>query len=227
MGCSWEHTVHRGLTRELLEHLGSTGEPVTRLADRDVQDELLDAELPHGVLGLLRLSIVLVRPSAHLYCGMSRTMAAVLSIIGAGRVVDDPGIWESEVDFRSTNLRLCVWGLPRACRVSKLGGGQGVWRQAGVGAVADPQFPWLSRRPSSFSLAFKFRGRLVLAASTATISTTPSASLRSLHQRPRRDRTRRSRSTLSTQNPIFASLKTLLCSILLPRCRRQTSKARW
>jgi hypothetical protein len=53
-------TVDRGLTGELLQHLGSTGQSVTRLADRDVQDELLDAELPHGVLGLLRLIIVLV-----------------------------------------------------------------------------------------------------------------------------------------------------------------------
>lgn len=48
-------TVDGGLTGQLLEHLGGTGQSVTRLADRDVQDELLDAELPHGVLGLLRL----------------------------------------------------------------------------------------------------------------------------------------------------------------------------
>lgn len=50
-----KRTVDGGLTRELLEHLGGTSKSVTRLADRDVQDELLDAELPHGVLGLLRL----------------------------------------------------------------------------------------------------------------------------------------------------------------------------
>lgn len=46
-------TVDRSLTRKLLEHLGGTGEPVTRLADRDVEDQLLDLELPHGVLSLL------------------------------------------------------------------------------------------------------------------------------------------------------------------------------
>ena len=46
-------TVDRSLTRKLLEHLGGTGESVTRLADGDVEDQLLDLELPHGVLSLL------------------------------------------------------------------------------------------------------------------------------------------------------------------------------
>lgn len=50
-----QRTVDRSLTRQLLKHLGGTGQSVTRLADGDVEDELLDAELPHGVLGLLRL----------------------------------------------------------------------------------------------------------------------------------------------------------------------------
>lgn len=50
-----KRTVDRSLTRKLLKHLGGTGQSVTRLADGDVEDELLDAELPHGVLGLLRL----------------------------------------------------------------------------------------------------------------------------------------------------------------------------
>lgn len=50
-----KRTVDRSLTRQLLKHLGGTGQSVTRLADGDVEDELLDAELPHGVLGLLRL----------------------------------------------------------------------------------------------------------------------------------------------------------------------------
>jgi len=44
--------VDRSLTAELFEHLGCTSETITRLADGDVQDELLDAELPHGVGGL-------------------------------------------------------------------------------------------------------------------------------------------------------------------------------
>jgi hypothetical protein len=49
------------LTGQLFQHLGGTGKSVTRLADRDVQDELLDAELPHGVLGLLgRLKSILL-----------------------------------------------------------------------------------------------------------------------------------------------------------------------
>jgi len=41
------------LTAKLFEHLGSTSEPVTRFANGDVEDELLDAQLPHGVLALV------------------------------------------------------------------------------------------------------------------------------------------------------------------------------
>ncbi len=59
MGSRGKRTVHGGLTGQLLEHLGGTSKSVTRLADRDVQDELLDAELPHGVLGLLRLQFIM------------------------------------------------------------------------------------------------------------------------------------------------------------------------
>jgi len=47
-------TVDGSLTAELFQHLGSTGQSVTRLADRDVEDELLDGELLHRVLGLFR-----------------------------------------------------------------------------------------------------------------------------------------------------------------------------
>lgn len=46
-------TVDGGLTRKLLEHLGGTGKSVTRLSDGDVQNKLLNLELPHGVAGLL------------------------------------------------------------------------------------------------------------------------------------------------------------------------------
>lgn len=48
-----QRTVDGGLTGQLLEHLGGTGEPVTRLADGNVKNQLLDLELPHGVLCLL------------------------------------------------------------------------------------------------------------------------------------------------------------------------------
>jgi hypothetical protein len=48
-------TVDGSLTAQLLQDLGGTGQSVTRFTDRDVEDELLDLELPHGVLGLLRL----------------------------------------------------------------------------------------------------------------------------------------------------------------------------
>jgi hypothetical protein len=53
--------VDGGLTAELFEHLGRTSETITRLANRDIEDELLDAELPHGVGGLgVGLHFVLV-----------------------------------------------------------------------------------------------------------------------------------------------------------------------
>jgi hypothetical protein len=45
--------VNRSLTAQLLQHLRGTGQTITRLANRDVQNKLLDAELPHGVLRLL------------------------------------------------------------------------------------------------------------------------------------------------------------------------------
>lgn len=48
-----KRTVDRSLTRQLLEHLGGTGESVTRFTDGDVQNELLNLELPHGVVCLL------------------------------------------------------------------------------------------------------------------------------------------------------------------------------
>jgi hypothetical protein len=46
-------TVDGSLTAQLLEHLGGTGKSVTRLANGDVEDELLDAQLTHGVGSLL------------------------------------------------------------------------------------------------------------------------------------------------------------------------------
>lgn len=61
------HTVDGGLTGQLLKHLGGTSEPVTRLADGDVEDQLLDAQLPHGVgalVGLLGLCESIVSATA-------------------------------------------------------------------------------------------------------------------------------------------------------------------
>lgn len=37
----------------MLEHLGGTSKSVTRFTDGDVQDELLDAQLTHRVVGLV------------------------------------------------------------------------------------------------------------------------------------------------------------------------------
>jgi len=46
-------TVDGCLTAQLLEHLCGTSKSVTRLADGDVEDELLNLQLPHGVLAFL------------------------------------------------------------------------------------------------------------------------------------------------------------------------------
>ena len=145
--------------------------------------------------------------------------------VGAGRFVDDPEIWKSEADFRSSNLRLCVWGgTPRACRRRSLVGD----KDCGAATV----FLWLNRDVAGATklparLAFKFPGgRSPPPPRHHHGIDQPCASLREPLPRPRRDRNRQS-PALCLPNPIFASLKTLLCSILSPRCRRQTSRARW
>ena len=69
-----KRTVDRSLTRQLLEHLGGTSEPVTGFTDRDVQNELLNLELPHGVASLL---------GRHC-CGVSRRALGLnLSVIAS------------------------------------------------------------------------------------------------------------------------------------------------
>jgi len=45
--------VDGGLTRKLLKNLGGSSKSVTRLSDGDVQNELLNLKLPHGVVCLL------------------------------------------------------------------------------------------------------------------------------------------------------------------------------
>jgi hypothetical protein len=52
-----KHTIDGSLTAQLLEHLCSPSESITRFAHRDVEDELLDAQLLHGVLGLFGFSL--------------------------------------------------------------------------------------------------------------------------------------------------------------------------
>merc|ERR1719462_842087 len=44
---------HRGLTSQRLQHLASPGEPITRLANTDVEAEFSDPQVPHGVLSLV------------------------------------------------------------------------------------------------------------------------------------------------------------------------------
>jgi len=45
--------VDWGLTAQLLENLRGSGKSITRLSNRDVENELLDAKLLHGVAALL------------------------------------------------------------------------------------------------------------------------------------------------------------------------------
>lgn len=47
------HTVHGCLSAQLFQHFGGFGESVARFADGDVHDQLLDAELPHGICALV------------------------------------------------------------------------------------------------------------------------------------------------------------------------------
>ena len=49
----FSRTVDGSLTAQLLEHLGGTSKSVTRFTNGDVQDELLNAQLTHGVAGLV------------------------------------------------------------------------------------------------------------------------------------------------------------------------------
>jgi hypothetical protein len=84
------HTVNWGLAAQLLQHLGSTGQSVTRLANANVEDELLDREIPHGVLRLFR----------HC-CGCS-----VVDVVGLRRV--RLGYWKFRGSVPSQN---CLGGF--------------------------------------------------------------------------------------------------------------------
>lgn len=37
------------MTAKLFQHFGSSSKSVSRFADRDVQDKLVDSKLPHGI----------------------------------------------------------------------------------------------------------------------------------------------------------------------------------
>lgn len=48
-----DRTVDRSLARQLFQHLCGSGQSVTRLSDGNVENELLDAKLLHGVAVLV------------------------------------------------------------------------------------------------------------------------------------------------------------------------------
>ena len=50
------------LATELLQHLGGSGETITALTDGDVEDELLDLDLPHWVAQFLLRSLQNPKP---------------------------------------------------------------------------------------------------------------------------------------------------------------------
>ena len=52
----------RVLATELLQHLGGSGETITALTDGDVEDELLDLDLPHWVAQFLLRSLQNPKP---------------------------------------------------------------------------------------------------------------------------------------------------------------------
>lgn len=81
------HTVDGRLTAQLFQHLGGTGESISRLADGDVQHELLDAKLPHGVRALIVFTLYFVRSIRFLNCDRRdylclslHTMASVMGL---------------------------------------------------------------------------------------------------------------------------------------------------
>ena|ERR1700686_4682287 len=43
--------VDRSLTAQLFQDLGCSGQSITTLANRDVEDEFLDFDVPHGICG--------------------------------------------------------------------------------------------------------------------------------------------------------------------------------
>ena len=47
------HTVDRSLTAQLFQDFGSTSETITRFTDRDIEDELVNAQLTHRVGALV------------------------------------------------------------------------------------------------------------------------------------------------------------------------------
>jgi hypothetical protein len=56
--------IDGGLTRQLLKHLGGTSQTITRLADTDVENKLLNLELSHGVgalVGRLLLALSFIK----------------------------------------------------------------------------------------------------------------------------------------------------------------------
>ena len=64
-------TVDRSLTRKLFQHLGGTSESVTRFTNANVQNELLNLQLLHGVGSLL---------GSH-FCGFwSSTLGVVVEL---------------------------------------------------------------------------------------------------------------------------------------------------
>jgi hypothetical protein len=48
-----KHTVDGSLTGQLFQHFGGTSETITRFTDGDVQDELVDTQLAHGIGALV------------------------------------------------------------------------------------------------------------------------------------------------------------------------------
>jgi len=128
-----KRTVDGGLTAQLLQHLGGAGQPVTRLADGDVQDELLDAELPHRVLGLLgRLSIMLAR-CYYVFCSrFGHTMAAVLSKFRhRANCRWTRNLGEAMSIFTLDFWELCVVGPSRRAKRGLWWGTSRVWRLPG------------------------------------------------------------------------------------------------
>lgn len=65
----------------MFEHLRCTGESVTRFAYGDVEDEFLDAQLPHGVAALVALVVRLCHGQLPARCFEDMRMKIIVTIV--------------------------------------------------------------------------------------------------------------------------------------------------
>jgi len=140
-------TVDRSLTRQLLKHLGSTSKSVTRLTNTDVQHQLLDAQLAHGVRALVlsvrlhcELEFIHGRNSRIFLVWLELTMVTPWALNWSTRSLENTRKKE-----RVVKSKCSVWagrGKREALSVLALFG-------ANRRAASDPDFGWPQQRTTA------------------------------------------------------------------------------